>query len=633
VLAVGEPLARSVVEAICSRAACDTALEHGVIASATSGRRDELRLVHPLYVQAVNASLSSTRRAEVAVQISDALAARGMRRRDDRLRIAVLLLDAGVDRDPDALEAAAREAGSLGDLALAQRFARAAVEITGSIESELLLGDIIYWAGEHDEVVQRFDRDLPSNATPDQVAKAALLVSSSLYWGFGRLDDADALLERAIRRVGPEHALPLVGQRSQILMFAGRAPESIEVGRPVLAEPTAPIDARLRAYAGVLISEATCGRLGAVEAELPTAMQLVLQAGPDLSIYTSGGVMIANFIVRLFSGGLDEIDALIGALHADAVRRPGDPFVGAWSLLLGRSALAQGRVVEAATRLREAASLLDHRDFRGMLPWTLATLAQALGAAGDAAGAARAVDELLAVRPPGMHHIDVDVELGRAWAAAARGERSHAREIAEKIGASLLDDGRAALGALALHDALRLGTDPDQVIDPLDDAAARCEGPVVAAFALHARARSTGDLDGLLEAADAFQTCGWLLHAAECAAGASSVAAADGLRVRERSAAQRSATLLAACGPAVTPMLDNLGGRRALGTLTVREQEVALLAASGMSKREIADVLFLSVRTIGNHINHVYAKLGIGSREELRIALDLVSDARMDATW
>ena len=42
-----------------------------------------------------------------------------------------------------------------------------------------------------------------------------------------------------------------------------------------------------------------------------------------------------------------------------------------------------------------------------------------------------------------------------------------------------------------------------------------------------------------------------------------------------------------------------------------------------MSKREIADLLFLSIRTIGNHINHVYAKLGISTREELRLALDL----------
>jgi DNA-binding CsgD family transcriptional regulator len=352
-------------------------------------------------------------------------------------------------------------------------------------------------------------------------------------------------------------------------------------------------------------------------------MQLVLEAGPDLSIYTSGGVMIANFILRLFSGGLDEIDGLIGALHADAVRRPGDPFVGAWSLLLGRSALAQGRVHEAVARLRDAASLLDHRDFRGMLPWTLASLAQALGTVGDAAGASRVVDELLAVHPPGMHHIDIDIELGRAWAASARGERSHAREIAEKIGRSLIDDGRIALGALALHDALRLGADPGAVVDGLTDAAERCEGPVVAAFARHAQARAAHDVDGLLEASDAFERCGWLLCAAECAAGASSIARAEGLRVREQEAGRRSAALLEACGPVVTPMLEALGGRRALGTLTAREQEVALLAASGMSKREIADLLFLSVRTIGNHINHVYAKLGISSRDELRIALEL----------
>jgi len=623
VLAVGEPLGRSVVEAICTRAACSTALEHGVITTVASGRRDELRLVHPLYTQAVRASLSPGRRAHVAGQIADTILTVGARRRDDRLRVAVLQLDAGAGRDPDALATAAREAGSRGDLALAQRLARAAFEATGTMESELLLGDIAYWAGEHDEVVARFGSEPPDDATAEQVAHAALLVSSSLYWGFGRFDDADALLDRAIARVGPDHAHSLIGQRSQILMFAGRALDSIEVGRPVLEDPAAPIDARLRAYAGVLISQAMCGQLVAVEAELPTALQLVLAAGPDLSIFTSGGVMIANFVVRLFGGGLDEIDTLIGALHADAVRRPGDPFVGAWSLLLGRSALAQGRLAEAATRLREAASLLDHRDFRGMLPWTLATLAQALGAAGDGAGATAVIDDLLEVRAPGMHHIDIDIELGRAWAAAARGERSHAREIAEKIGRSLMDDGQLAVGAFALHDALRLGTEPSVLLDGLDDAAARCEGPVVAAFALHAHARALSDLDGMLEVANAFQTSGWLLHAAECAAGAASIAAEAGLRVREQEAARLAAALLAACGPAATPMLDQLGGRRALGTLTVREQEVALLAASGMSKREIADLLFLSIRTIGNHINHVYAKLGISTREELRLALDL----------
>jgi ATP/maltotriose-dependent transcriptional regulator MalT len=331
--------------------------------------------------------------------------------------------------------------------------------------------------------------------------------------------------------------------------------------------------------------------------------------------------MIATFVVRLFSGELDEVDALLDGLHADAVRRAGDPFVGAWSLLLGRSALAQGRLGDAIARLREASSLLDHRDFRGMLPWTLATLAQALGAVGDAAGARDAVEALTAVQMPAMHHIDVDIELGRAWAASARGEHSHAREIAEKVGAALVREGQLATGALALHDALRLGCDPGAVIDGLEEAAAGCEGPVVSAFALHARARMTKDLDGLLRAADGFEAAGWRLHAAECAAGASTQAATLGLRVRARDAAVRSAALLTGCGPAATPMLEGTEQRRALQTLTRREQEVAVLAAQGMSKREIADVLFLSVRTIGNHINHLYAKLGIGSREELRLAL------------
>ncbi len=62
-------------------------------------------------------------------------------------------------------------------------------------------------------------------------------------------------------------------------------------------------------------------------------------------------------------------------------------------------------------------------------------------------------------------------------------------------------------------------------------------------------------------------------------------------------------------------------GKSALGSLTRREQEIALMAARGLSKREIAETLFLSPRTIGNHINHVYGKLGISSREELRAAV------------
>ena len=210
-------------------------------------------------------------------------------------------------------------------------------------------------------------------------------------------------------------------------------------------------------------------------------MQLVLEAGPDLSIYTSGGVMIANFVVRLFSGGLDEIDALIGALHADAVRGRAIRSSAPWSLLLGRSALTQGRVPEAVARLprlrrRCWTTAISAACSPGLSPRSRKHWAPRV----TPAGTTQVVDELLAVRPPGMHHIDIDVETrsrvaGGVGAAASAGA---AREIAEKIGRSLMEDGRIALGAFSAARRATSGhEDPDAVIDGLADAAASGSAP------------------------------------------------------------------------------------------------------------------------------------------------------------
>jgi DNA-binding CsgD family transcriptional regulator/tetratricopeptide (TPR) repeat protein len=521
------------------------------------------------------------------------------------------------------LNASAREAGSRGDLAVAERLARAAVAAGGGTESEVLLGTVLHWAGRYEEVVTLLGREFSADATQAEVARAALLTAWSLYYGLGRLDDALSCLERGIARVDHAHALVLIAERSQMLMFAGRARQSIEVGRQVIADPEAGVEARLFAYTGLLCSEANCGHFTAVEAELARASALVPQAGPNLSVNSAGGVMIAMFMARWFTGGLTEIDSLLLRLHSAAIKRADDPFTGVWAFLRGRSALAQGRNAEATTFLRDAAAFLRARDPAKVLPWALAALAQACGAAGDRTGAKQAVDEMDHVRTPTMRHIDVEIELGRAWAASAHGERTHAREIAEKTGREHVDDGRTALGALALHNALRLGLEPKTVIEALDWAAAACDESVVGTFARHAHALVDNDFDALLDVSTSFEEFGWKLHAAECAANASALAAERGLRARQRDAALRSAALLTDCGPVLTPMLETVAGKRALGELTRREQEVALLAARGMSKREIADTLFLSARTVGNHINHVYSKLGISSREELRIALDV----------
>ena len=47
-----------------------------------------------------------------------------------------------------------------------------------------------------------------------------------------------------------------------------------------------------------------------------------------------------------------------------------------------------------------------------------------------------------------------------------------------------------------------------------------------------------------------------------------------------------------------------------------------LLAAAGHSSQAIAEHLYLSVRTVDNHLGRIYDKLGVSSRAELASALD-----------
>jgi DNA-binding NarL/FixJ family response regulator len=57
--------------------------------------------------------------------------------------------------------------------------------------------------------------------------------------------------------------------------------------------------------------------------------------------------------------------------------------------------------------------------------------------------------------------------------------------------------------------------------------------------------------------------------------------------------------------------------RRPAGAPDGRPGRVAGLAAAGLSNRAIAERLVVSVRTVDNHLQHVFDKLGIRSRQEL----------------
>jgi DNA-binding NarL/FixJ family response regulator len=61
---------------------------------------------------------------------------------------------------------------------------------------------------------------------------------------------------------------------------------------------------------------------------------------------------------------------------------------------------------------------------------------------------------------------------------------------------------------------------------------------------------------------------------------------------------------------------DRRSASDASDELTEREMEVLKLAAKGMSNRQIAAELVISVRTVQSHLNSVFNKIGVGSRTE-----------------
>ena len=81
--------------------------------------------------------------------------------------------------------------------------------------------------------------------------------------------------------------------------------------------------------------------------------------------------------------------------------------------------------------------------------------------------------------------------------------------------------------------------------------------------------------------------------------------------------------LAALCEGARTPALT--AGSEAT-PLTRREREVAELAARGATSRDIAEKLFVSSRTVENHLQRAYEKLGVRGRADLATALGIEAD-------
>jgi DNA-binding CsgD family transcriptional regulator len=289
-----------------------------------------------------------------------------------------------------------------------------------------------------------------------------------------------------------------------------------------------------------------------------------------------------------------------------------------YGVLLGDVLLRQGRPASAARIFRDAAGLLAERDILGYRPWALAGLAQAKAQAGEEESAAVALEEARRIQPTGRH-FDMVRYLAEIELHALAGRRAAAVQTARDAvawarAAGLVDD-----EAQALDGWLRLAPAPE-LSNRMAELAAQTDSQLVAAIADQARALVAADAPSLLDASERFATLpAWRL---------ANEAAARAARLFERrhqnraaQAAARAATAFGAHCEGILPAASD--GPSGPTRLTKREREIATQAAVGRSSKEIAARMYLSRRTVENHLYHAYIKLGVTDRNELAAALGL----------
>jgi DNA-binding NarL/FixJ family response regulator len=270
--------------------------------------------------------------------------------------------------------------------------------------------------------------------------------------------------------------------------------------------------------------------------------------------------------------------------------------------------------------MAEALARCEENQMHGASRLVLSALGTAQAQLGDAAASAATVVELdrLALFP----FTQPEQELGRGWAKVAAGDLPGGRRVLADAAESAAATGYLGAEAWLLHDIARLG-DAASVVDRLNELATQSEGYLVATYAAHAAALVSRSSQRLVEVTDRFEQMGAMLLAAEAANEAAQALQDEGDRRAAAAMRLRSATLAEGCEGAVTPGLVT---PVMVVPLTPRERDIATLAANGESSKDIADRLFLSIRTVNNHLQNVYSKMGVSGRRQLAEALADASD-------
>lgn len=451
----------------------------------------------------------------------------------------------------------------------------------------------------------------------------ARIRASNLHWGLDAPDAAEAVLLAAEAEItDPAYRDELICLRAKFLQYAGWCAEASELAATILGRPH-PTDTAISE--SLTVRSATLGAVGKYGQARTVAQQGInwerRRRGDAISLATDEMHMSLT-CGYLWSGRLASAYAIASARYRRSVSMNWPLGTAAWAVWLAESARAGGDITVALHWSREAAALVRTDMFRHpynafVNRFVLGCHARTAAQAGELAEARVALTEADACGSPSSAVMESFYGPIRAWVAVASGEITTGIELALTNADVERRRGNAGFEIIALHDVVRLGA-PNRVVDRLTQLAPQVEGRLAPLYAAHVRALVANDGTALDTIAAALTDLGYLLLAAEATVHAATAHREAGRPRLAKAAATLARHLVPRCPGAHTPALAGLTQAAAL---TQRENEIAQLAAVGLSSRAIAERLVIGVRTVDNTLGTVYAKLNITGRDALPDAL------------
>jgi DNA-binding NarL/FixJ family response regulator len=607
-LALCEPLDVDVLCELAGEDAVDAAEVGGLIRIDEDGPALTARLAHPLYGDVVRRRLGTVSARRLRGRIVQALRARQLDSAAARLRLAQLSIDSDQPVETNLLVAATKDAISLSNVPLGEHLARAAYERDGGLQAAELLSRALLWQGhprQADAVLAQFS---PETLDELQLVTWGIPRLSILFWSMGDVSRAHQLLALLRDRVRhPSLKLIVEATGAAIAVHENEIAEGIAAAAAVLSDPDAPRQAIDFAAFAAGLAMPVAGR--GADFEPIAARCRHDQRATDGMIRVM--VRYGDVLALTHIGELDLADQRAAEYaHFSSAGQ----FLG-WAIAkisAGVVATYRGRFPDAISAFEQALAALAAET---SLPWLLPArllLARSYAALGS-------VDEAERVLADAKEHSGESVALhgpelliSRAWVAAAKAGERRGIELARAAADAARDSGQYAVEADALHLAARFG---DQTVAArLAEIAGQVQGAVAGLQARHAAAVADGDAQELDVLSGEFEAAGLILSAADCSAQAAPLHERSEHRTKSYESSARALRLATQCGGAATPALRTTAQPL---PLTSREREIAGLVATGLSNKQIAEQLMVSVRTVEGHIYRGCMKLNAADREEL----------------